>query len=176
MVRIHNDVVLRFLCSFLFIMSVSGSFLSTSLAADFNFATPAEIGVPGDLPSVATGRRSDDPEHIERRGYIRMASNVLALSRKVNPGDRLNLQLFAGTPHRIIVQMRKTDGSGNTTITGHLEEQTIQTFVMTINQKIFVISLQDLSSNMTYWVNGQTERGEGTVVEYNNRKRPPRIK
>ena len=176
MVRIHNDVVFRSLCSFLFIMSVSGSFLATSLAAEFDFATPIEIGVPGELPSVAVGRRPHDPEHIERRGHIRITSNALSLSRTLNPGDLVNLKLFANIPHRIIVQKRETDRSGNTTITGHLEGQTMQTFVMTINQESFVISLQDLSTDMTYWVNGETIRGEGSVEEHNNRKRPPRIK
>ncbi len=143
-------------------------------AAEFDLVQPPDMEQSGSDSGMAAGKRPDDPPHFARRGRIRMMAKVLAVADTLEPGDRLKINLFADKPFRVIVDTRERDQFGSQKIIGHIEGEQ-QTFILTINEEDFVISLQDLNGDKTYFASGKTQAGQGDALEVDDRKRPRRI-
>lgn len=161
----------------LFLVSIATGAILTGepQAAEFDLVEPPDMEQSGSDHGMAAGKRPDDPPHFARRGRIRMMARVLASAETLEPGDRLKIKLFADKPFRVIVDSRESDQFGSQKIIGHIEGETQQTFILTINEEDFVISLQDLNGDKTYFVSGKTKAGQGDALEVDDRKRPRRI-
>lgn len=121
-------------------------------------------------------RRPDDPAHFNRRGRVILPPHLLAMVRELTVGDVLRLNVFSGKPFSIVVRSIEETRFGGSVITGAIEGTEDQTFVMSINEEDFVISLQDLSKGNTYYLSGKTATGAGEAVEVDDRKRPGRTR
>ena len=172
----HMKALLQQILRLILVAFAASSILTGEpLAAEFDLAQPTETEQARKAPDMSAGKRPDDPLHFSGRGRIKMMAGVLASAQTVEPGDRLKIKFFADKPFRIIVDSREPDQFGNHKIIGHIEGAEYQTFIMTINEEDFSISLQDLTSNKTYFVSGKTGAGQGDVLEVDDRKRPRRL-
>jgi hypothetical protein len=124
---------------------------------------------------AALRMRPDDPAHYARRGRVRIMAKVIDASQELAPGDRLKISLFADKPYRIVVDGQERDGFGGRTVVGHIEGTELQTFILTVNDEDYTISLQDLLTGKTYFVSGKTGTGQGEALEVDDRRRPPRL-
>jgi hypothetical protein len=161
----------------LFLVSIAtGALLAGEpRAAEFDLVLPPDTEQTGGDNGMTAGKRPDDPPHFARRGRIRMMDRILSSVETLEPGDRLKINLFADKPFRIIIDTRERDPFGSQKIIGHIESEKQQTFIMTINDEDFVISLQDLNGDKTYFVSGKTKAGQGEALEVDDRKKPRRI-
>lgn len=169
-------VLLKQILRLLLVCIATGAILTGEpQAADFDLVQPPDMEQSGSDNGMAAGKRPDDPSHFARRGRIRMMARVLASVETLEPGDRLKINLFADKPFRIIVDSRERDRFGSQKIIGHIEGEKQQTFILSINEEDFVISLQDLNGDKTYFASGKTQAGQGDALEVDDRKRPRRI-
>lgn len=169
-VGMNGPVKILFAC-----LVLVNCFVHAALATPSDFVRPGNHSGSSQVPGVGTGKGPNDPEHFSRRGHIQVAANIIALARRLENGEVVNVNFFEDRPYRIIIKRRETNSEGGITITGTMEGENLESFVMTINPEAFVISFQDLKNNRTYWVTGDAKLGSGAVLEMDDRKRPAQV-
>jgi hypothetical protein len=143
------------------------SFHSFSLAAEVTLVRPIQEDMT--MPAL------EEPTEVyeSRRGFIDLNAEPLLPDLEIVESDILDLSFFPDINYRVIVQSISHQRTGAVSISGAIEGQELGTFVLTFDQKGFVITLHDMEGAVLYRSSGGPLESPGIVTEIDTTRLPP---